>query len=41
MVVAKCPYCGWNLIEDEGYDLTCEGNYVLEYVVGHCDKCER
>lgn len=41
MVVARCPYCGVDLIEDECYDLTCEGSYVLEYVVGHCDACER
>ena len=41
MVVVKCPYCGCDLIEDEDYDLTCEGDYVLEYVVGHCEECER
>lgn len=38
---AKCPYCNVELTEDESYDLGVDFSEVRDYVVGHCDNCER
>lgn len=38
---AKCPYCNVHLAEDETLDLGVDFSEIREYVVGHCENCER
>ena len=41
MVEAICPNCGHELIEDESSDIfICISEYQ-EYIVGHCENCEK
>lgn len=38
-IIAKCLHCGEELIDDDCYDTCNYGDSVVNYYVGHCDKC--
>lgn len=40
-LIAICPHCGEELIQDECYDTTFEGEYIANYITGHCPNCEK
>lgn len=38
---ARCPYCNSLLNEDDVFDFETSVSQAIEYVVGHCDNCDR
>lgn len=40
-LIAICPHCGEELIQDECYDTNFEGEYIANYIAGHCPTCEK
>ena len=41
MINAICPNCGYELIEDESYDIFIDISECQEYVVGYCENCRK
>ena len=41
MVEVICPNCGHELIEDESSDIFFDISECEEYIVGHCENCEK
>ena len=41
MIEAICPNCGYELIEDESYNTFIDFSECQEFVVGHCENCEK
>ena len=40
-MVATCPYCGTDLVEDESLDTMVEPSVVYNALAGHCEDCGR
>lgn len=41
MIEAICPNCGYELIEDESCNTFIDFSECQEFVVGHCENCEK
>lgn len=41
MIEAICPNCGHELIEDGSSDFFIDISEYQEYIVGHCENCEK
>ena len=41
MINAICPNCGHELIGDDTYDYSVDISAFSEYVVGHCENCNK
>lgn len=41
MINAICPNCGHALTEDDSYDISIDISECREYVIGHCENCEK
>ena len=39
MTDVSCPSCGYDLFEDESYDISIEASECREYVTDHCENC--
>ena len=39
--IAICPNCGTELEQDECYDTHSEGDFIANYMIGHCPSCEK
>ena len=37
----KCIYCGTLLTIDDSVDLCVESNKYIDYLVGHCPRCDK
>ena len=40
-MIAKCPHCGEELVDDDCFDTADHGDTYVKYLAGHCPQCDK